>query len=71
MTLLLQKKLKKEIKDTSRRLGITERDVVDRALLLYIESVKKITDLHRESDAWDALGDEAFRSLSRRTKGGL
>ena len=52
-------------------MGITEHDVVDRALLLYLESVKKITEVQREFEAWDALSDESFSLLSKRTRFGL
>ncbi len=71
MTIAIKRKIKKDLREVSQRMGITEHDVVDRALLLYLESVKKITEVQREFEAWDALSDESFSLLSKRTRFGL
>ena len=52
-------------------MGIGEKEFVGRALLLYLDSVKKILDVEKEFSSWDALSDESFRALSRRIPGGL
>jgi len=60
--------LHKDIKKTSELLGIQEREFIDRALLLYLESVRNILELQREFRAWDELSDEALANMSVRIK---
>ena len=62
----IQKKTKDDLKLISNRLGIKEAEVVDRALVLYLESVRNILDLEREFRAWDLLSDEAWVNMTKR-----
>lgn len=66
MPFVVEKKIKKNISEVSRRMGIKEKELIDRALLLYLEGAKKILDVEKEFDAWDILSDEAFRITARR-----
>ena len=63
MKIKIEEKLDKKVRDISRALGVDEKQVVTRALLLYLESVKKTMDLKRELEAWDELSDEALRDM--------
>lgn len=71
MPLVVEKKIRKNISDISRRMGIKEKELVDRAILLYLESVKKILDVEKEFSSWDALSDESMRKLAKRVPAGL
>lgn len=71
MSLAVEKKIRRGVKEVSRKMGIGEKEFVGRALLLYLDSVKKILDVEKEFSSWDALSDESFRALSRRIPGGL
>ena len=63
MQIKIERKLNKKVRDVSRALGVDEKQVITRALLLYLESVKKTMDLKKELEAWDELSDEALRSM--------
>ena len=52
-------------------MGIKQKEIIERSLLLYLESVKKILDVEKEFDAWDTLSDESFRGLSKRLQSRL
>ena len=47
----------------SRLLGVKKQEVVDRAVLLYLESMSKYLDLKQEIKQWDLLSDEALNSF--------
>ena len=67
----LTKKVKDEVREVSRSMGVNEREVIDRAIMLYLASAKAILDLEREFSAWDALSDEAFSRMSRKMTPGI
>jgi len=57
-------------KDTLRRignaselLGVGKQELVDKALLLYLDNLNKFLDLKREFKEWDALSDEALNNF--------
>lgn len=66
MSITIEKNTQKDLKKVAERMGIKEKELVDRALLLYLESTKKLLDLEKEFLAWDALSDEAFYQLSQK-----
>lgn len=66
MPLVLEKKIQKNVREVSRQMGIQERELVDRAVLLYLESARKILDVEKEFTAWDALSDEAMHLFAKR-----
>lgn len=55
----------------SRQMGIKEKELVDRAVLLYLESARKILGVEKEFEAWDMLSDESFSKLAKRLPAGL
>lgn len=63
MPIKIEEKLNKRVHDVSKILGVDQKQVVERALLLYLESVKKSLDLNRELEAWDELSDEALHNM--------
>lgn len=66
MPIIVEKNMRQGVRDVSRMMGINEKEFARRAVLLYLESAKKILDLENEFRAWDALSDEAYRAFSRR-----
>lgn len=66
MSITIEKNTQKDLREIAERMGIKEKELVDRALLLYLENAKKLLDLEKEFLAWDALSDEAFYQLSRK-----
>lgn len=66
MPLVVEKKIQRSLKEVSRQMGIGEKELVDRALLLYLESAKKILAVEKEFEAWDTLSDESLVKLVKR-----
>ena len=62
---ILAKATKKEVKNISKRLGIPEGEVLERAFAYYSNSFKQSIDFKNELDAWDALSDRSFLSVSK------
>ncbi|OGG73118.1 hypothetical protein A3A38_04895 [Candidatus Kaiserbacteria bacterium RIFCSPLOWO2_01_FULL_53_17] len=57
---LLDTKIQKEVRKASKRLGIPERDVVNRAVSLYL-GMSGVASLHEELRAWDVLSAKTMR----------
>lgn len=62
----LKEKLLRDLKEVSHTMGIEEKELVDRAVLLYLESVKNLVGLNKEFRAWDELSDEAMDEMGTR-----
>jgi len=62
-TMVVNKKIKAELKDASRFLGLDEKDIFDRALAFYLYSIKNKIALKKEMESWDTLSDEAFLKM--------
>ena len=65
MEVEIQKDTSIKIEKASELLGIKEQDVVDRALILYLDSISKYLDLKKEMKEWDALSDEALLNFEK------
>jgi len=59
-TVMVNKKIKSELRNASIFLGLKEQDIFKRALTYYLYSIKNKIALKKEMEAWDALSDEAF-----------
>lgn len=66
MPIIAEKNMQQGVRDVARMMGIDKKELARRAVLLYLESAKKILDLENEFRAWDALSDEAYRAFSKR-----
>lgn len=62
-TATIQKELVKEAEKISREMGIDKKELLERALILYLESVKQQINLFREFEAWEKLSDEAMARM--------
>ena len=58
---ILDTKLQKQVKVVSKRLGLNPRDVINRAVSSYIDSMKELTDLQKELHIWDVLSAQTMR----------
>ena len=59
-TATLEKELKKEAEKVSKEMGIGKKELLERALILYLDSVKQQLSLFKELEAWERLSDDAF-----------
>jgi hypothetical protein len=64
-TIQVEEKINQNLEKTSKIMGIKKRELVDRALLYYFESMRDMIDLKRELNAWDRLSDEAMQAMTK------
>lgn len=63
MQVQLKENLYNDVKTASRFIGIDEEELIDRALLFYLNSIQADIDLEKELKAWDSLSDEALINM--------
>jgi hypothetical protein len=61
----LPKELDEKIAEISVLLDMDEEEIVNRAVILYIDNIEKFLELKKELKQWDALSDEAFENFER------
>lgn len=49
-----------EVKHASSVLGFSEQDIVERAIVVYLDIIRKQMELKKEFQEWDELSDEAL-----------
>lgn len=54
-----------EIARASSILGIEKEELVDRAIHVYLDNIKKFLELKQELQVWDQLSDEALADFER------
>jgi hypothetical protein len=62
-SVIVSSSVEKKVKSASKKLGFEEKDLVDRALLLYLDSIEKNIQLKKEFAEWDALSDEVMEKF--------
>lgn len=60
MQIEIAKDTSKKINNISKLLGIKKNELIDKAILLYLDSISKYLDLKQEMKEWDILSDEAL-----------
>ena len=65
MQIEISKDVSKEIEYASKVLGIKSKNLIDRAILVYLDSIQKQLDLKREMKVWDELSDEALVNFEK------
>lgn len=65
MQIQISKDINQKIKEASRILGLEEQKIVDRAILLYLDNIKKYIELKKEFKEWDELSDEALLNFEK------
>ena len=63
MEIEIPKDLDKKLSEISKELGLDKEEVVNRALLLYMDSINKMLLLKKEMSVWDKLSDEALEKF--------
>jgi len=57
--------VRKKLEETSEEMELDEEEIIDRAITMYIEMVRKEKDLKQEFSAWDKASDEALVSTEK------
>ena len=65
MQIEIPKDMSKKLDETAKLLGIKKQELIDRAILLYLDNLSKYLDLKREMKEWDILSDEALMNFER------
>lgn len=58
---LLDKKLQHQVGIASKRLGLPEREVVNRAVSMYLRNISEVASLSRELRMWDVLSAKTMQ----------
>ena len=65
MQIEIQKDTSRKIEETAKLLGLKREDLVDRAIMVYIDSIGKYLELKKEFNDWDTLSDEALLNFEK------
>lgn len=57
--------IQKELERVSKTMGVSKKKLIDRALLLYLESIWQELALFKEFEAWEKLSDEALMKFEK------
>ena len=57
----LREDLDKRINNTSKQFGVSKKELIDRAIVFYLDSVQKTMELKEELSVWDVLSDEVLK----------
>jgi hypothetical protein len=63
MEIEISKESDKKLSEISEELGIDKEEIVNRAILLYMDSIEKLLLLKKEMNIWDKLSDEALEKF--------
>ena len=65
MQIEIAKDTSKKVDQVSRLLGIGESQLIDRAILLYLDKISKYLNLKKEMNEWDSLSDKALINFEK------
>jgi hypothetical protein len=65
MEIELSRDMKSRLSKVSSILGVKDKDLVNRAILFYIDTISKQVELKKEISAWDKLSDEALAKFDK------
>lgn len=60
MQIEIPKDTSKKVSNMSDLLGIKKKELIDRAILLYLDNISKYLNLKQEMKDWDRVSDEAL-----------
>ncbi|HEY4515021.1 MAG TPA: hypothetical protein VJJ22_02575 [Candidatus Paceibacterota bacterium] len=65
-TIVREKSIDSQLRDFSRSSGIPKKEIVNRAILLFLDQTRKSFELNQELMAWDLLSDEVTEALDKK-----
>ena len=65
MEIQIPKEMDKRLKKASDILGFEKQEIIDRALLFYLDTIQKQMELKKEFKEWDILSDEALINFEK------
>lgn len=61
---ILDKKLEKKVKIASKKLGLNEREFVNRSVLAYLSKLQNVMSLKKELEMWDMISAFSIRKYN-------
>ncbi|PKP57565.1 MAG: hypothetical protein CVT88_04910 [Candidatus Altiarchaeales archaeon HGW-Altiarchaeales-1] len=52
-----------EVKNASNILGFNEQNIIERAIVVYLDMIQKQIELKQEFQQWDELSDETLNNF--------
>lgn len=65
MQIQVPKETKEKLEIASNILGFEKQEIIERALLLYLDIIQKQLDLKQEFKEWDLLSDDALMNFEK------
>jgi len=56
MEVEISKEIERELEETSKVIGLKKKELVNHALELYLDNLKRLRELKKEMKAWEELG---------------
>ncbi|MBW8048875.1 MAG: hypothetical protein FVQ77_00745 [Cytophagales bacterium] len=63
MQIQISTEIDKKLKQVSDISGFSEKDIIERAILFYLDTIQKQMQLKSEFKEWDMLSDEALENF--------
>lgn len=63
MQIELPKETSSKLLKASKALGIGNKELIDRAIIVYLDNITRYVELKEEMGEWDKLSDEALISF--------
>ena len=57
-TITIPKEIKKDLKDVSRDMGVSEGILLTNAVVYYLNDIKRKIEFKKELELWDKISDE-------------
>lgn len=65
MQINIPKETKKKVEAASKTLGFREDEIINRAVLLYLDNIEKYLELKKELKEWDELSEDALTNFEK------
>jgi hypothetical protein len=65
MECIISDRISDKVAKAAQSLGYDESELVNRAILYYLDSIKSNLELKSEFDSWDELSDEALKIFEK------
>ena len=65
MQIEIPKDVSKKIEEASKLFGVKKQQLIDKAILLYLDNISRYINLKKEMKEWDYLSDEALINFEK------
>ncbi len=55
-----------KINEAGKLTGLEKKEIIKKALIVYLENLKEMRKLENETQAWDELSDEALLNFEKK-----